>query len=481
MTSRKPVKQTVLITVLLLGLIAPLFDAPLAHQNPDSSAQSKRSLSPSERQPITPTDASEKQLGLAPFLPHGVCFLWDETLLLLHVVSDSLIALSYFSIPVALLVFVRRRKDLAFSWIFCLFATFIVACGTTHIMGVWTIWKPSYWLDGIIKALTATVSLITSVLLWPLIPKAVALPSPAQLEAANQDLQFQIQQRNRDIAERRSLEDQLKKTNEELVEQNHRVQEANRLKSEFLANMSHELRTPLNGVIGFAELMHDGKVGPISSNHKEYLSDILGSAKHLLQLINDVLDLSKIEAGKLEFNPAPVNLELVVAEVRDTLRTLAANKRIHVETEVDPVLSEIVGDVRNLKQVLYNYLSNAIKFTPEGGSVALRFKPDRSDRFRIEVSDNGIGIKAEDTARLFVEFQQLDAGSAKKFPGTGLGLALTKKIVEAQGGWVGVRSMPGLGSTFFAVLPRVCHSIREINKDTGPDAAWSADATSRAS
>jgi hypothetical protein len=115
MTSRKHVKQTVFIPVLLLGLIAPLFDALLAHQNPDSSAQSERSLSPSERQPITPTDVSEKQLGLAQFLPHGVCFLWDETLLLLHVVSDSLIALSYFSIPVALIVFVRRRKDLAFS------------------------------------------------------------------------------------------------------------------------------------------------------------------------------------------------------------------------------------------------------------------------------------------------------------------------------------------------------------------------------
>jgi len=234
--------------------------------------------------------------------------------------------------------------------IFCLFATFIVACGTTHIMSVWTIWKPAYWLDGVIKALTATVSLVTSVVLWPLIPKAVALPSPAQLEAANQDLQFQIQQRNRDIVERKSLEEQLKKTNEELLEQNHRVQEANRLKSEFLANMSHELRTPLNGVIGFAELMHDGKVGPVSPNHREYLGDILGSAKHLLQLINDVLDLSKIEAGKLEFNPEPVNPELVVAEVRDTLRALAANKGIKVETEVDPVLAGIVADVRSLSR-----------------------------------------------------------------------------------------------------------------------------------
>jgi len=465
MDSRKHVKQTVFIAVLLLGLI-PRFDAVLAHQNPDSTVvQSERSLSPGERQPITSTDASEKQSGLAQFMPHGVCFLWDETLLLLHVVSDSLIALSYFSIPVALIVFVRRRKDLAFSWIFCLFATFIVACGTTHIMGVWTIWKPAYWLDGIIKALTATVSLVTSFLLWPLIPKAVALPSPAQLEAANQDLQFQIQQRNRDIAERKSLEEQLKKKNEELIEQNHRVQEANRLKSEFLANMSHELRTPLNGVIGFAELMHDGKVGPVSPNHREYLGDILGSAKHLLQLINDVLDLSKIEAGKLEFNPEPVNPAVVVAEVRDTLRTLAANKRIKVETRVDPILPGIVADVRSLKQILYNYLSNAIKFTPEGDSVTVKFEAIDSTQFRIEIEDNGIGIKPEDLGRLFVEFQQLDATTAKKYAGTGLGLALTKRLVEAQGGKVGVKSTANEGSVFYAVLPRNFHFPGEIADD----------------
>jgi signal transduction histidine kinase len=439
--------------VFSIGITAQIFEGPAAHQNPNLNPAPADPPSSSVRE-ISPDPSEIKPSGLAQFLPHGVCFLWDESLLLLHVVSDSLIALSYFSIPIALVVFVRRRKDLAFSWIFCLFATFIVACGTTHIMGVWTIWKPVYWLDGIIKALTASISLITSVLLWPLIPKAVALPSPAQLEAANRDLQFQIKERNRDIAKRESLEEELRRTNDELVQQNYRVQEANRLKSEFLANMSHELRTPLNGVIGFAELMHDGKVGPVSSNHKEYLGDILGSAKHLLQLINDVLDLSKIEAGKMEFNPEPVNLELVVGEVRDTLRTLAANKRINVEIQVDPILSTIIADVRSLKQILYNYLSNAIKFTPDGGSVSVRCALTDTTQFRIEVEDNGIGIGSADLGRLFVEFQQLDATTAKKYAGTGLGLALTKRMVEAQGGTVGVRSAPGKGSVFHVVLPR---------------------------
>jgi CheY-like chemotaxis protein/anti-sigma regulatory factor (Ser/Thr protein kinase) len=231
------------------------------------------------------------------------------------------------------------------------------------------------------------------------------------------------------------------------------MQEANRLKSEFLANMSHELRTPLNAIIGFAELMFRGKVGPVSGDHKEYLGDILNSSRHLLQLINDVLDLAKVESGKMEFRPEPLDLGKVVGEVRDILRGLASTKRIRVETHIDPILGGAMLDPAKLKQVLYNYLSNALKFTPEEGAVTLHVTAEPADRFRIEVEDSGIGIRREDMHRLFVEFQQLDAGMAKKYAGTGLGLALTKRIVEAQGGNVGVRSDPGKGSVFSAVLP----------------------------
>jgi CheY-like chemotaxis protein len=225
--------------------------------------------------------------------------------------------------------------------------------------------------------------------------------------------------------------------------------------------MSHELRTPLNGIIGFAELMHDGKVGPVSAEHKEYLGDILTSARHLLQLINDVLDLSKVESGKMEFRPEPVEVARLVGEVRDILRTLAAQKRIDVNAEIDPAVSGIVSDASKLKQVLYNYLSNALKFTPDEGRVTVRVVPEDREHFRLEVEDTGIGIRPEDMDKLFVEFQQLDASVAKKYPGTGLGLALTKRIVEMQGGQVGVRSTPGRGSVFFAVLPRVAVAASE--------------------
>jgi PAS domain S-box-containing protein len=241
----------------------------------------------------------------------------------------------------------------------------------------------------------------------------------------------------------------------ELREQYRRVQEANRLKSEFLANMSHELRTPLNAVIGFAEIIHDGRAGPISEEQREYLGDILTSSRHLLQIINDILDLAKIEAGRITLHPEHIDLRRVFAEVRDILRTAAAAKSMQLDTEIDSSLVDIVADPSRLKQVLYNYLSNALKFTPEYGRIVIRALPDGGEAFRIEVEDNGIGIAAEDVDRLFTEFQQLDSSVGKRFQGTGLGLALTQRIVEAQGGRVGVSSSVGEGSTFYAVMPRV--------------------------
>jgi PAS domain S-box-containing protein len=258
----------------------------------------------------------------------------------------------------------------------------------------------------------------------------------------------------RDITERERFE-------ETLHEKNVALENANLTKDRFLANMSHELRTPLNGIIGFAELMHDGKVGPVSVQHKEYLADILASGRHLLLLINDMLDLSKVEAGKMELKLEPVDLESLVYEVRGSLHSLTATTRIQLQTDIDRSLTKIVTDRRSLKQVLYNFLSNAIKFTGEGGQVNLRVIPEDDKTFRLEVEDTGIGIAPEDIGKLFVEFQQLDNSAGKKYPGTGLGLALTKRLVENQGGHVGVRSIPGSGSLFYAILPRVAQTQNE--------------------
>jgi len=255
-----------------------------------------------------------------------------------------------------------------------------------------------------------------------------------------------------DITERRRLEE-LRVRSAELEAQNERVKESSRLKNEFLANMSHELRTPLNSIIGFADILFDREVPADSPKHYELIGDILRSGRHLLQLINDVLDLAKVEAGKLDFRAEPVDLVQLVSEVAAILRSIAAGKQIEIVTDVPPALQRVTLDPARLKQVLYNYVSNALKFTEQGGRVTIRAVPEADGMFRISVEDTGIGIAEQDLPRLFIEFQQLDAGTAKKHAGTGLGLALTKRIVEAQAGSVGVTSTLGVGSTFYAILP----------------------------
>jgi PAS domain S-box-containing protein len=244
---------------------------------------------------------------------------------------------------------------------------------------------------------------------------------------------------------------ELRNKNEQLGRALEAARSATMAKSRFLASVSHELRTPLNGIIGFSELLYDGKLGPVAENQVDVLGDILTSARHLLQLINDVLDLSKVEAGRMEFHPESCLVETLALEVRDVIRPLAEKKDLHLVLEVAPGLTANI-DPGRFKQVLYNYLSNAVKFTGDGGSVTLRIAPAGGKMFRVEVEDSGIGIGADEVPRLFQEFAQLP-NSRHAEQGTGLGLALTRRIVEAQGGTVAVESEPGRGSVFSAILP----------------------------
>jgi PAS domain S-box-containing protein len=256
----------------------------------------------------------------------------------------------------------------------------------------------------------------------------------------------------RDLSERRRVE-QMRRMGLELELQNAQIREASRLKSEFLANMSHELRTPLNSIIGFSELLQDGQVEPGSEEQAEFLGDILRSSRHLLRLISDILDLSKVEAGKMTFHPETVDLRAQVGEVTSLLRPAAAARGVHVWVDVSTALESVLLDPGRLRQVLYNYLSNAIKFTTEGAAVAVRVFPVEGECFTIEVEDSGEGIDESELPRLFLDFEQLDSGASKRHAGTGLGLALTKRLVEAQGGSVAVRSEVGRGSVFAATLP----------------------------
>ncbi|HEY1131604.1 MAG TPA: PAS domain S-box protein, partial [Roseateles sp.] len=239
-----------------------------------------------------------------------------------------------------------------------------------------------------------------------------------------------------------------------LAAENRRVQESSRLKSLFLANMSHELRTPLNAIIGFSDLLTMSQQPPGAARQREWLQHIASSGRHLLNMINDVLDLSKIEAGKLDFHPVPVELPVLVDDVMATVAVLAEQRGLSLRSAIAPELHGLVLDAARLRQVLLNYLSNAIKFTSRGGRIELRMVGEGPRLWRLEVEDSGIGIPPDRIGHLFVEFQQLDDGLAKQHQGTGLGLALTRRLVEAQGGRVGVYSQPGQGSCFYAVLPR---------------------------
>ena len=252
---------------------------------------------------------------------------------------------------------------------------------------------------------------------------------------------------------------ELRNKNEQLARALEAARLATEAKSRFLAGVSHELRTPLNGIIGFSEMMYDAKLGPVSDDHKDVLSDILTSARHLLQLINDILDLSKVEAGRMEFHPESTRIDTLVYEVRDVVRPLAEKKSLNLSLKVTTGLTAVVDPAR-FKQVLYNYLSNAVKFTPERGRVEVRVSREEDTSFRLEVEDTGVGISPEEISKLFQEFQQLP-NSRKAEQGTGLGLALTRHIVEAQGGTVSVRSVPGSGSVFAAVFPLVSIPISE--------------------
>jgi signal transduction histidine kinase len=237
----------------------------------------------------------------------------------------------------------------------------------------------------------------------------------------------------------------------ELAEKSRQLEIASRHKSEFLANMSHELRTPLNAIIGFSEVLSERMFGDLNEKQEEYLKDIHASGQHLLSLINDILDLSKIEAGKMDLDLSDFDLPMTIDNALMLVRERAARRSIALQTTVDERLGQVEGDERKIRQVLLNLLSNAIKFTPEGGRIEVGAKP--VDGFiEVSVSDSGIGIAPEDQEAIFEEFRQVGT-AAKKIEGTGLGLALSRKVIELHGGRIWVKSRVGEGSTFTFTIP----------------------------
>ena len=238
----------------------------------------------------------------------------------------------------------------------------------------------------------------------------------------------------------------------EIEDKGRQIEAANRHKSEFLANMSHELRTPLNAIIGFSEVLGERMFGELNEKQAEYTDDILSSGRHLLSLINDILDLSKVEAGRMELELTQFDLPMAIDNALTLIRERASRHGIKLHQSVDERLGEFTGDERKIKQILLNLLSNAVKFTPEGGRVDVDAL-HADGAVEISVSDTGIGIATEDHEAIFEEFRQVGTDYAHKREGTGLGLTLTRKFVELHGGKIWVESKVGKGSRFTFTLP----------------------------
>jgi PAS domain S-box-containing protein len=511
------------------------------------------------------------------FMPHGHCYLWDPKLVALHVVSDGLIGAAYVAISVTLAVLVYRARDeIPFSWAFLAFGAFIIACGATHFMEVWTLWHPTYWLAGNVKLLTALASVTTAIALPPLVPRVLgaiqaqriagerhaefalarAREQLAQVEQVRRDEAVEIKARLAAIVEssedaiigkdlsgiisdwNRGAERMLGYRAEEVIgrpiqllvprdrhEEESRILEtlrrggqvehfetvrvaksgehvqvsisvspvrdatgvvvgaasiardvtarkaleaereallgrerdarsaaeaANHAKDAFLATVSHELRTPLSPILAWVRMLREGGLDGEKTKHA--LETIERNARAQGQIVDDLLDVSRIVAGKLRLEARPIDLVPILRSAIEVTRPAAEAKAIQLEVALDTETGRVVGDPDRLNQVFWNLLSNAVKFTPRGGRVRVALERATTGA-RITVSDTGQGIRAEFLPHVFERFQQADTGSTRSHGGLGLGLAIVRHIVELHGGTVAVESAgPGEGARFTVEL-----------------------------
>lgn len=381
--------------------------------------------------------------SLSSMLPHGFCINWNPTLLAMHVGSDALIALAYFSIPISLIWISRRLSLGKLQNFYYLFAAFILACGVTHVFGILTLWTPLYLYQGYAKVFTAIVSIITAGYMIPKLKTILSLPNLAELIQLNETLQAQISNNEK-------IQIQLRESVKKALE-------AQQTQAQFLANMSHEIRTPMNGVVGATALLLDT---PLSEVQQSLTNTVRASANSLLNLLNDILDISKIESGLMTLNPTEFDVSDLFEELNENFGIEADRKNIELVCPLKPVDDLwIESDFLRLKQIAFNLVGNAIKFTDKGCvtvecEVSTKATEGSFSVLHLKIRDTGAGIPPEKQSSVFDRFKQASHYlDSRNRGGTGLGLAIVRELIHLLGGRIQLRSELGVGTEVDLFIP----------------------------
>lgn len=383
-----------------------------------------------------------QEMSHSMFMPHGMCFLWSPEILWTHVISDAVIGLSYFSIPAVLAIFTLKRPDLVYRPVIWMFVMFIVSCGITHFFAMWTIWHPDYMAQGIIKAITALISLATAILLWPLLPKLLALPSSQDLHETNKALAEEIKTRQEaeiklnQLAQ--ELENRVKRRTSALSRSNDALEH-------FAATVSHDLQAPLRHISMFSQLLGQEEKEQLSDQGQMYLEKIIGSVERMQSLIRVMLDYARLSQEPP--NPERTDLNAIITDIKEQYEREFWAKKITITA--DDIPQPCVDRVL-ITQVLSNLINNSIKYSErEETQIHITSVPVDDDHIEVRVRDNGVGIPPEFAERIFEMLKRL----SNKTEGNGVGLAFCKQIIESHGGKIWLDTEFKDGAQFCFTLP----------------------------
>ncbi len=375
----------------------------------------------------------EKLLDPEGLIPHGFCLLWRNDLFWSLAVSDAAITLSYVSISAAIGLYLIKRRDMYLRRVAVAFAFFILLCGTSHATDVWTLWSPDYGAQALVKMATAMVSVATALLLWPLFPHALALPSAAQMSLANAALRRENEDRKRIEASLRATEAELRAANKEL--------------ESFAYAVSHDLRAPLRAMTGFSDALIEDFGDQLSETAQSYLREISHAGQHMGDLIDGILQLSRATRGQLQREP--IDLSALARKLGGELENDDPDRRMAWSIEDGLTVR---GDRRMIEIVLRNLLANAWKYSAGAAAPCIRlYGEERDGRRFVCISDNGAGFDMAHAGKLFQPFQRLHRHD--EFPGIGIGLSTVQRIVQRHGGIIAAEGAVGRGATFRFFLP----------------------------